>query len=222
MRRILVGLSLAAALQCHSTARADVVFETRSLATQTITSPLFGGAVVISAPGTQRFTLDLDTGQASVTSDFQGTDLPDPLNPGGFLSYDLYNTATTGTVAQNASGDYDVSFFLLFELAITSGLLDGQRFATFQAAEFTATDIVGLPFPAGTIFSDPSPPDTVTIFAATSLPGVYAAGDPVGTSSGRTVTVLSVVPEPSSLALLGVGGLGLLGLGRRRRRASRG
>jgi hypothetical protein len=224
MSRNLLALAVVSLLTLGSSARAAVIFETVSVARQTLTSPLFGSApVVISATGAQIFTLDLGTGMAGVTSDFQGTDLPDPLNPGSFLNYDLYNipASTTGTVVLNGAGSYDVSFELLFELMITSGALAGQTFETLAFATFAASNIPSIPFPAGTVFADPTPPDTVAIFAKTSLPGVYNAGDPVGTSSDRTVTILRVVPEPANIVTLGIGALCLAGMSWKRRRVTR-
>jgi hypothetical protein len=224
MSRNWLGLAVVGLLTLGSSARAAVIFETVSVATQTIASPLFGSdPVVISATGVQIFTLDLGTGVAGVTSDFKGTDLPDPLNPGSFLNYDLYNipASTTGTVVLNSSGSYDVDFQLLFEVMITSGDLAGQTFETQEFATFAATNIPSIPFPAGTVFADSTPPDTVVIFAKTSLPGVYNAGDPVGTSSDRTVTILNVVPEPASIVTLGMGALCLAGMSWKRRRVTR-
>src|SRR5688572_6095069 len=115
-----------------SAAQGEIIFTTRSTAKQTIASPLFGGAVNISASGPQIFTFDLGAGTASVTSAFQGTDLPDPFTPGGFLSYDLFNTATTGTIAQNLDGTFNIDFSLLFELVVTSGPLAGLTFETLD------------------------------------------------------------------------------------------
>ena len=139
------------------------------------------------------------------------------------MNYDLYNipASTSGTVVLNGSGSYDVSFQLLFELMITSGVLAGQTFETKQDATFTATSIPGLPFPAGTVFADPTPPDTVLVYAKTSLPGIYNAGDPIGTSSSRTVTILRAVPEPAGIVTLGVGALCLAGMRWNRRRVTR-
>lgn len=223
MRRLLLGLCMTAVWACGLNARADVIFDTESVATQTISSPLFGpDPVVITAMGSQHYVLDLLTGVASVTSDFKGTDLPDPLSPGAFLNYDLYNTpaSTTGVVVSNGSNQYDIVFMLLFELKITSGVLAGQTFETMQLATFAATDIAGLPFPDGTVLSDPNFADTVVIFAKTSLPGIYDAGDPVGTSFGRTVTITRTVPEPSAVFLLGGGALAVFGFRRLSRKST--
>jgi hypothetical protein len=223
MSRNWLGLAVVGLLTLGSTARAEI-FETVSVATQTIESPLFGSApVVISATGIQIFTLDVGTGVAGVTSDFKGTDLPDPLSPGSFLNYDLYNipASTSGTIVLNGSGSYDVDFQLLFGLTITSGVLAGQTFETKEFATFAATNIPSIPFPAGTVFADPTPPDTVAIFAKTSLANVYNAGDPVGTSSNRTVTILNVVPEPASIVTLGLGAFCLAGISWKRRRVTR-
>ena len=106
--------------------------------------------------GPQQFTIDTTTGYANVVSAFQGSDFPDPLNPGHSLTYDLYNTQTTDTVTTTPSGSYDVSYQLLFELKITSGLLAGFTFETLQNATFAASDIPTIPFPVGTAFSDPN------------------------------------------------------------------
>jgi len=198
---------------------ASINFDTQSTAVQTITSDLVGGSIVLSAAGTQHFTVDLDAGTANVTSDFKGTDLVTPL---GTFSYDLYNTATVGTAVDNGDGTYTISYLLLFELKVTSGALDGVVFETLSDSLFEST-VSSIPFPDGTVFGDPArPDDETTIFLKTDPNGALAGlginvGDPVGTSSNRVVTALTVVPEPSSLALLGLGALALGGIARRSR-----
>ena len=199
-----------------SDSQATIVFSTNSTATQTLTSPLFGGAKQITATGTQTFTLDLVAHTANVISLFKGSDLPNPAGE-GTLSYDLYNTVTSGTVQVNGSGHYDVTLSLLFELKITTpGALFGTLFETLKKATFTATDIPSLPFPPGTAFFDPAFPDTIPIYLSTDLV------NPVGTSSNRVVTINSIVPEPSTIASAGLALLATAGaFVRRDRKASR-
>lgn len=218
MRWLKFTLTLAATLALAGSASAQVVFNTNSVATQTITSPVFGGAVPLSATGIQTFTINTATGFAGVTSDLHGSDLPNPLAPGTFLNYDLYNTATTGTITPSGSGPYVVSFSLLFELRVTSGPLTGLTFETQDQATFTALNVASVPFPANTSFSDPTPPDTVAIFVKTDPTNTFPPGTLIGTSSDRLVVAISVVPEPSSLTLAGLSAA--LPVIRRRRRIS--
>jgi hypothetical protein len=206
-------------LSLASASGASIDFNTQSTAVQTITSDLVGGSIVLSAAGTQHFTVDLDAGTANVTSDFKGTDLVTPV---GTFDYDLYNTATTGTAVDNGDGTYTIRYTLLFELKVTSGALDGVVFETRTDSLFETT-VTSIPFPDGTVLGDPArPDDETTIYLQADPNGVLASlgvnvGDPVGTSSNRTVTILTVVPEPSGLALLGLGALALAGVARRSR-----
>jgi hypothetical protein len=221
MHRMKLGLALAAVLSFTASARA-VVIEAQSTATQTLNSPLFGGSVVVTSTGPQTFTLDLAAGTASVTSLFHGTDLPNAGAPGTFLPYDLYNTATTGTVVA-VPGGYNINFELLFELKITEPSFGGMTFETKQNATFFTAD-ASLPFAPGTVFSDPTPPDTLPIFLKSDPNGLLAGfglsvGDQTGASSLRTVTINSAVPEPSSIALVSAGLLGGIAWRIRRRRA---
>ncbi|APW61842.1 PEP-CTERM sorting domain-containing protein [Paludisphaera borealis] len=198
-----------------------VVFETQSTAVQTITSDLVpNGSITLNAAGPQQFTLDLTTGFANVVSAFHGSDFVTPL---GTATYDLYNTATTGTITDNG-GSYTIHFSLLFELKITSGPLDGVIFETKTNSIFETT-VASLPFPSNTVFGDPARPnDGVTIFVKEDPNGVLASlgipvGSPVGTSSNRVVTTLNVVPEPASLSMLALGVAGIAGYMRRRPRS---
>lgn len=214
MRWFPSALTLAVAQVLASPATAQVIFTTNSLATQTITSPVFGGAVPLSATGTQDFTINPATGFAGVTSALHGTDMPNPAAPGTFMNYDLYNTTTNGSIT--GSGPYVVNFDVLFELRVTSGPFTGLTFETQQFSTFTASNVASVPFPNNTLFFDPTPPDTVSIFVKTDPTNTFPPGTLVGTSSDRLVTIVSIVPEPSSLALAAVG-VGLAAWRRRTR-----
>ena len=216
MRRLTFPLALAITFSFGLATEARVVvLDTFSIAKQTITSPLLeGGQAVIIATGPQHFTFDLTTKVATVTSAFTGNDLPIAVLGGATVSYDLYNTTTTGTVVQNGSGTYDIDFPLLFELKITSpGPLFGVTFETLTNSNFSVHGLPALYLPLGTVFQD--------LTGGSDVTPIYIKGNPtspVGISSGRTVTISTVVPEPSSL-LLGAVAIGLTGamIGRNRR-----
>ena len=211
MRFIRLGLSLAVACSIGLSAEAGVVLDTYTIATQTITSPLVdGGTQTITAAGPQHFTFDLATHIATVMSSFTGNDLHIAAAfGGGTVSYDLYNTTTTGTVFQNGSGTYDIDFPLLFELKVTSPTspLFGATIETLTPSNFSVHGLASLYLPPGTVFKDLTGGTDTTLLYNKSDPTL-----PVGTSSGRTVTIDSVVvPEPST-ALLGALALGLTGV----------
>ena len=198
-------------LGCDARAGA-AVFYTESTATQNISSGL--GDFTLTATGTQKFTIDTTGGTADVTSMFHGSDFPDP--GGGYDTYNLYNTETTGTVTMNGDGSYDITFHLLFELDVTSGNLNGLSLVTTMDATF-ATAGATLPFQPGTAFADPNLPssDAVNIYIKGDL------NDRVGISYDRLVTINAIVPEPSSIVSAGMATLIGLGVARRRRRVSR-
>ena len=224
MRLVRTGLAMSCLvlLPLAPAANAELIINTWSSATQTITSPLIPGtSIVLDAAGTQQFTIDTATGFANVVSDFKGSDFETPL---GTATYDLYNTMTTGTVTDNG-GSYTISYSLLFELKITSGPLEGVIFETLTDSIFETT-VSSLPFPPGTAFGDPARPNDPTgIFLKADPNGVLASlgvtiGSQVGVSSDRVVTVLSIVPEPTSALLLGLGVSSLVSYARWRRSRS--
>ena len=222
MRRRTFGICLLASLWPVAVANAGYNFTTNSSATQTITSPLYGSnPFTITGVGMQQFSIDPAAGTANVVSMFQGTDLPSPFAPNTDYSYNLYNTTTAGTVTQTSPGVYTIAFHLLFELDVTSGPLAGLELATTQTALFQATNVSDIPFDPGTVFGDPNRPnDPVAVYVKYDPTGTLPAGAEFGTSSNRTVTVSSVVPEPSSLTLAALGA-GLAGFAVQARRRSR-
>jgi PEP-CTERM motif len=204
----IIGLAILSGLCLCREARAGLyVFDTESTATQMISSPLLG-TFPLDASGTQQFTINTTTGFANVTSSFQGSDLPDPFT-GQNDTYNLYNTATTGSVTMNPSGSYNISFQLLFELDVTSGALNGLSLVTMENATFENVNVTALPFPVPIAFSDTSGgSDSVGVYLKNDF-GNYTAGTQAGVSYDRIVTVNSIVPEPSGIALLGLGVVGL-------------
>jgi hypothetical protein len=210
-------------LCCVATsAQAASVFTTASIAKQTITSPLVGGSINLSASGRQTFTVDPIGGTANVVSDLRGTDF---VTAFGTFAYKLYNTQTVGTITNLAGGLYEVKFSVLFELKIDGGPLDGVVFETLQDSTFQAT-VSGFPFPVGSVLGDPNRPnDVVGVFLKSDPNSVLAnfgvnIGDPVGTSSDRTVTTYGVVPEPTVFVscVMGMSLLGAIGRKKRLRR----
>ena len=219
MRRTMLGVCLISALGLAHEAKAGFIseFSTNTTATQSISSPFYpGGPITITSRGPQHFVINTNTGIASVTSFFQGDDLPNPLGPGS-LRYNAYNTTTAGTVTQTAPGVYTITFELLFELQVTSGSLAGLIVETHDAAKFEASNLGNFPFLPGTAFLDPVKPDAVNLYVKDAF-GPLAAGSLFGQDFDRTVTINSIVPEPSSLALALMGvGLGGVYVSRGRR-----
>jgi hypothetical protein len=222
MRLHIFGIVLLVGLWQTAPAGAGFNFTTDSAATQTITSPLFGNTpFTFTGVGTQEFAIDPVGGTASVISFFQGNDIPNPFAPGTYLSYNEYNTTTGGTVTQTSPGVYTITFHLLFEVDITSGPLAGLELDTTQSAIFQATNVADIPFDPGTVFGDPSRPnDPVAVSVKYDPTGTLPTGSQFGTSTDRTVTVFSVVPEPSSVVLLILGAFGPVAYLARRRRVT--
>lgn len=208
LHRLATALALAMICSATATARAGIVFDTNSTARLTVTSQLLGGSEFLTASGPQHFTIDPVAGTANVTSAFVGHDL---VLLGQTVSYNLYNTITTGVSSKNLSGTYNVSYSLLFELQVTSGALAGLTFETKQNSTFASANIATLPFPTGTVFADPGLDDSTNIYVKSSPTPQLPAGTLVGTTSGRTVTIDSIVPEPATWAL-GLLGAGLAGI----------
>lgn len=122
----------------------------------------------------------------------------DPLNPG----------YASGSPTSFVSGDF---------------LLGGDSFAftflTGPAAGITLITDPSVPFSFTSHFDGlPPSPGTVLTNSGPNFLNVLFNGQVVATSSDRRIVVLSAVPEPSSVALLGVGTAGFLLIARKRTR----
>jgi PEP-CTERM motif len=223
MRCTILMLGAVGVLLAGSCCPADAgQFTTTTVATQTIYSPAFGpNPVTITATGTQFWDINTATGVGSVTSTLIGNDLPNFFGVGpAFLSYDLYNTTTAGTVTSLGGGLYKAEFDVLFALTILNGPVPGFTFFTQDLATFIAPS-TPVPFVAGTVFSDPSL--GVGLFGPNSSDAVkiYAPdGSLAGYSYDRTVTITGVTPEPASFTIFGIGIAGMAGYGWRQRKTT--
>lgn len=188
------------------------VFTTPAEATQTLSLPGLGVPLSFSLTGTGfvEWHLDVDGSGNSIgsgsfiVSDFQGT-LPGSLGPLGGTPFDLYSLNDGQQTVTSTGGGTVVTVTTNFELDVPAA---GLQFYTTTPSVF-ATSVAGIPFQSFFARAPNFGSDKTDIY----LQGVPV---PVGQSFDRTV---SSVPEPSSLALLGLGGFGLAFNAYRRRRA---
>ena len=151
---------------------------------------------MISATGVQIFTLDLGAGIAGVTSDLKGT-AARPAESRTFLNYDLYNipASTSGTVVLNGSAA------MTGELPAPVRVDDHQRrpggpdIRNQARRDVYRNQYSGPALPRRYRVRRTHPPRHRPGLRQEILPGIYNAGDSIGTSSSRTVTILRAVPN---------------------------
>ena len=132
--------------------------------------------------------------------------MPDPS--GGFSSYEITESMSTGSITQAPGSEfdpvYDISLFSRYELTVTNGSQTGLVLETKSPIDFIAIDISALQ-ENETLFGF-NPSEWLVQFDPTFL---SAVGSTFATGSNHRLNV-QPVPEPSSTVIVLTGCIMLL------------
>lgn len=165
-----------------------------------IATPVSGSGGGVSGTGTL-VTLSNGNGSYTITS-ITGTGVTGLINPDGFGTNDnlLFPDSASGLVDQNGFSFTDVMGDTGYDVNLVSdGLADGN-----YLINLTDTDGDTQQIPAGSFVIDPVTADATGNVREFSF------------SFASVADAAAVTPEPSSIALLGTGLLGVAGLLKRR------
>jgi len=166
------------------------------------TSFTLGGSALFSSTGSQTGLF------AGVVADGAATNVPMGTQHFGPLT--LAVNPTLDTPFSTSAFTFSNSVFGTFTSTTT------ELVAVVHGTNAAVTYIVEGKWTAGSVASSPGPYAASMTVAITQTGG---AGSAIGDTATFAVPAVQLVPEPSTMGLAGLGALGLIGYGLRRRKA---
>jgi hypothetical protein len=183
--------------------------------TATLTSPV--SDYTFTNPGTGG-TGELKA-SSSATSSFSSTSTSALLTASGFASSEIITQDTTSSYWSSASGGVDLYLDLSTQAVVTFSLDSfnpiGNTGCQFGANNIYAADFLtaGNHSVSKTVAAGSY---TLFMFFFTQIPVATSPVDSYGYAGGNYSISVQAVPEPSSMAIFGIGALGLLRLRRKK------